>query len=266
MIGTLSMQLVKFTLQSLIVQIFPKTFIYWIETRPILMCTVMNPSTVYLFPSSVMFQIILFKIILVVSPAKFLEMNTTKTKWACLGHLVICVVYIVGHVIIYGHKCYGLAFLAVFEGVYQLDIPNLTELETLPYTVSGGVILFIVFFIEIGLQLYVAIKKKLKTKASPNLSDPNTCQTPNQNKTQTSSYNYTLILVSHIVIKTIVFIMIINTNDVLLKTIFNYFLNILTKFGIHVLPMLWILNHEPIKLFMLHKLHQLKINSFYGYK
>jgi predicted RND superfamily exporter protein len=175
-------------------------------------------------------------------------------------------VYIVGHIIIYGHKCYGLAFLTAFEGFYQLDIPNLTELESLPYTVSAGIILFIVFTIEIGLQIFVAIKKKLDTKVSPKLCDPNTCQTPSKNRRQTSSYNYTLILVTHIVIKVLVFSMIINTSDVFLKTILNFFLNILTKFGIHILPMLWILNHEPIKLFMLHKLHQLKINSFYGYK
>ena len=284
MIVTLTIPLAHTTLASLIIYVAPNMMIGWIESRPILMCTIMDANTYNIFLYSVMTQIILFKIILIVSPSRFLGINTSKTEFFCLGLIGLCVVYLIGHVIIYGHRCNGLAFLVIIKEHYKLDvsIPNLKEIEGLRATLNLGLVLFVVFIIELGLQLYIAVKKaKLKKKLKKqrgliltisgqntielngqNASQQNsktTSQPTSQNTNQDSSYNYTLILVTKFILQMFVFIMIIKTKDVFFKTILSYLLNILSQFGMHIVPVLWILNHEPIKMYVLHKLYQIKV-------
>ena len=275
MIVTLTIPLVKVSLQTLLIHASPNTFIGWVEEKPILMCTIMDANNYNIFLYSVMFQIILFKIILVVSPARFLGMNTINTKFVCLVHLVFCLVFILGYVITYGHKCNGLVFLIVIKEFFKLDvkIQNLNEIEELSVTVKMAPLLFVVFFIELGLQQYVRIKKKIKKKLrnkvsppNPSLSGPNSSQLNAQNTIKgdkNSSYNYTLIFVTRFIIQVLVFIVIKNSKDVLLKTILSFFLNILTQFGTHIVPVLWILNHEPIKIYVFHKLYKIKVRFIY---
>ena len=258
MIVTLTIPLVRNTLQSLFFHASPKTFIHLIETRPILMCTIMDATNQNIFLYSVMFQIILFKIILVMSPARFLGMNTANTKFLCLVHIVLMFVYMVVNVSI-GHLCNGHGFLIVIKEFYQLDvlIENIKEIEEISGNLNMIPVLFVVFIIELGLQLKVAlknmIKKKLRNKISTNLT------LPGQNTSQNSSYNYTLILVTRFILQVLVFIVIINTNDILIKSILSFFLKILTQIGTHIVPVLWILNHEPIKMYVFQKLYQIRV-------
>ena len=242
-------------------------FIGWIETRPILMCTVMDPANYSIFHFSVMSQIIFFKIILVVSPVRFLDMNSSKTKFLCLVHLGFCVVFIMGHVIIYRHSCNGLAFLIIIKEIYKLEIlnPNLKEIEELKVLYYSGPVLFVVFIIEIGLQVYVAIKKMIKKKLRKQvipLSDLSCTQLKRQSTSQDTNqdtYNYTLIFVSCFILQVLMFAVVINIKDVLFRTILIFLLNMLNRFGIHILPVLWIFNNEPIKVYVKHKLYQIKV-------
>ena len=272
MIITLTFTLVKSTVVPLIIYIAPNMFIGWIETRPILMCTVMDPANWHIFFISVMSQIIFFKIILVVSPARFLQMNSSKTKFLCLVHLGFCVVYIMGHVIIYEYSCNGQAFLVLFKEIFKLEIfiPNLKEIEELKVIFYSGPVLFVVFIIEIGLQLYVAIKKMIKKKfknqviplydQNPSqLNSQNTGHSNSQNTSHDISYNYTLMCVSCGILQVLVFGVVINIKDVLLRTILIFLMNMLNRFRIHILPLLWILNHEPIKIYLNHKIYQIKL-------
>ena len=158
----------------------------------------------------------------------------------------------------------ALTCLIIIKEIYKLDvfIPNLKEIEGLKVFFYSGPVLFVVFFIEIGLQVYVGIKKmikkKLRNQVSP-FSGQYTNQSTSQSTSQDKSYNYTLILVSRFVLQVVVFTVVIKTKDVLLRTILISILNILNRFGIHILPVLWILNHEPIKMYVSHKLYQIKV-------
>ena len=105
MILTFTIPLVKTIAMSLILYGSPNTLINLVETKPIMVCTLLDGTNTNMLNYFAMFQIVLFKIILVLSPATFIGMNTLKTKYICLGHLVISIVYIVGHVIIFGNKC-----------------------------------------------------------------------------------------------------------------------------------------------------------------
>ena len=250
------------------------------------MCTLMDATNQNIFLYSVMFQIILFKIILVVSPARFLGMNTANTKFLCLIHIVFMLVYMIVNVII-GYPCNGHGFLIVIKEFYQLDvsIENMEEMEKLTGNLNMIPVLFVVFVIELGLQIKVGLtnmikKKKLRNQISPVLPHIGVVHPfcdgdhverlepmdvtpdltlPGQNISQSSSYNYTLILVTRFILQVFVFIIIINTKDIHFKSILSYFLNILTMFGTHIVPVLWILNHEPIKMYVFQKLYQMKV-------
>ena len=215
----------------------------------------MDATNQNIFLYSVMFQIILFKIILVVSPARFLGMNTANTKFLCLVHIVLMFVYMVVNVSI-GHLCNGHGFLIVIKEFYQLDV-SIENMKEITGNLNMIPVLFVVFIIELGLQLKVAlknmIKKKLRNKISTDLT------LPGENTSQNSSYNYTLILVTRFILQVLVFIVIINTKDILFKSILSFFLKILTQIGTHIVPVLWILNHEPIKMYVFQKLYQIRV-------
>ena len=77
-----------------------------------------------------------------------------------------------------------------------------------------------------------------------------------------SSYNYTLILVTRFVLQVLLFLIHRNINDVNIKTLLSTGIHILARFGIHVVPVLWLLNHEPIKIYVFHKFCQMKSHFF----
>ncbi len=112
-----------------------------------------------------MTQVIALKILLVVSPTKFIAINEPRTKQFCLIHCILCFIYIFIHIISNGKTCNGKLFLIAFKYNYDLKGYDLNEKEITTWNISFPIVtlaLFLTFMIELGLQLFVLIKRRAK--------------------------------------------------------------------------------------------------------
>ena len=126
-------------------------------------CTITDASNWNIPMYVSMTQIIALKILLVVSPTTFIAMKEPRTKQICLIHVLLGIIYVLGHLLANGKTCNGKSFLITFKYVYDLKGYNLNEKEITTWNHSFPIIafaLFLSFMIELGLQLFVIIKRR----------------------------------------------------------------------------------------------------------
>ena len=137
----------------------------WFDRKPALACTITDGSNWNIPMYVSMTQVIALKIILVVSPTKFIAINEPRTKQFCLIHCFLCVIYIFIHIIANGKTCNGKVFLITFKYIYDLKGYDLNEKEITTWNISFPIIsiaLFLTFMIELGLQLFVSITRRVR--------------------------------------------------------------------------------------------------------
>ncbi len=221
-----------------------------LEESPELWCTVIDASNWYHATFFAMAQVVLFKIILILSPATFLVINTQKTKQLCWLQIVLSFVYIIVHITVYGHKCTGKVFTTFVEEIWSLEIDNF-EIKKNNFTnfALGKTILFIVLIVELVLKVYVTIKRKLLNKKS-------------SVNVKSSSYNYMLFLLFFIFLQVITYLCLDRSNNKLTKSFFSMILKVIHRVSVHIYPIFWIIYHDSIQTYACHKINQVKINQF----
>ena len=217
------------------------------EDRPEIWCTIIDASNWYHATFFAMAQVVLFQIILVLSPTTFIAINTPKTKTLCWIQIMFSFVYVIVHIMVYGHKCTGKVFTALVEDIWSLDI-NVSKLNFTNIPL-GRTILLIVLFVELILKVYVIIKWKL-TKRKYIV------------KEKCNSYNYVLSLVLFILLQAIAYICLVRFKNKLFKLALSIILDCIHRVSVHILPIVWVIHHDSINNYACLKINQFKINHF----
>ena len=219
------------------------------EDRPEIWCTIIDASNWYHATFFAMAQVVLFQIILVLSPTTFIAINTPKTKTLCWIQIIFSLVYVIVHIMVYGHICTGEVFKAFVVDIWSLEI-NDVKLKNFNFTniPLGRTILLIVLLVKLALKFYVIIKWKLMKRKSVV-------------REKSSSYNV-LFLVFFLLLQTIVCICLVMLKNELLKSALRIILECIHRVSIHIVPIVWVIHHDSINSYACHKINQFKINQF----
>ena len=135
----------------------------WIDKEPAVACSITDAGNWNILMYVSMTQIIALKILLVVSPTTFIAINEPRTKQICLINVLLCIIYVLGQLLANGKTCNGKSFLITFKYIFELKGYDLNEKEITTWNHSFPIItfaLFLSFMIELGLQLFVIIKRR----------------------------------------------------------------------------------------------------------
>ena len=162
----LSLPLFRTAAMTLFFYIFEDSVISeWIDKEPAVACSITDAGNWNILMYVSMTQIIALKILLVVSPTTFIAINEPRTKQICLINVLLCIIYVLGQLLANGKTCNGKSFLITFKYIFELKGYDLNEKEITTWKQSFPVIsfvLFLSFMIELGLQLFVIIKKRVR--------------------------------------------------------------------------------------------------------
>ncbi len=220
------------------------------EESPEFWCTLIDASNWYHATFFAMAQVVLFQIILVLSPTTFIAINTPKTKKLCWIQIMFSLVYMIVHIMVYGHKCTGKVFKAFVVDIWSLEIDD-SKLKNFNFTniPLGRTILLVVLFVELVLKVYVIIKWKL-TKRKYIV------------KEKSNSYNYVLFLVFIILLQAIAYICMVRFKNELFKSALRIILECIHRVSVHILPIVWVIHHDSINTYACLKINQFKIYQF----
>ena len=77
-----------------------------------------------------------------------------------------------------------------------------------------------------------------------------------------NSYSVTFLKISILMLQSFIFIGNNTIKSELYSNYLSYSINVLERFSTHVLPLIWVLTHQQIRNYFLHKLTQMKNNIF----